>query len=232
MNALTMVFLAGVATSFGYSGNRCDYLQTLEKAQRLTGRVAVARQVLYNGGRVASYVLLGGLAALLGCLLIAEPTTGRVSEIVFAPRALAILSGAFLILGAIRLHGWMPLPAPQVVAAADSFGGMVAVLGGPRSAATPIGFGAVRGLLPCPIVYAMLAVAAQSADPARGMELLLAFGLGTVPLMLLTTLIGDRCGALIGRLGAHPAAAYLMALGLLALGSGLLPILGRGPFAS
>jgi sulfite exporter TauE/SafE len=109
VNALTMIFLTGVATSFRYSGTRCDYLQTLEKAQRLTGRVAVARQILYNGGRVVSYVLLGGL----GGLLIAEPTIGRVSEIVFAPRALAILSGALLILGAVWLHGRVPSPAPS-----------------------------------------------------------------------------------------------------------------------
>jgi sulfite exporter TauE/SafE len=230
MNELTLIFLAGAASSFHYSGSRCGYLRTLDNARSLTGRVAVAQQLLFNVGRIGSYMLLGALAAILGGLLVTHPHPGRVSEVVFAPRALAILAGGLLAFGSVRLHGWIPAPQTEPVSFEASLGGVVAVLVRPRSHAAPVGFGAVNGLQPCPYLYAMLALAARTGDVSQGMHMLLAFGFGTLPMVFVTTLLGERWGPALARLGAHPAAAYLMALGLLTLGSALLPVFGAGPF--
>jgi hypothetical protein len=135
-----------------------------------------------------------------------------------------------MVLGSVRLHGWVAASPARAIRVETSLGGVVAVLVGYRSPATPLSFGAISGLLPCPLVYAMLVLAARTGDVRQGMFMLLAFGLGTTPTILLSGLFGDRYGTALARLGAHPAAAYLMALGLLTSGSGLLPILGRGPF--
>jgi hypothetical protein len=226
MNELTVIFLAGMASSFRYSGSRCGYLRTLDNARSLTGRVAVAPQLLFNGGRIGSYMLLGALAAIIGSLLLTAPDAGRVSEVVFAPRALAILAGGLMAFGSVRLHGWIPAPQTESISVEASLGGVAAVFVGSRSHAASVGFGAISGLQPCPVVYAMLALAARTGDPGQGMHMLLAFGLGTLPMFLLTNVLSERWRPALARLGAHPGAAYLMALGLLTLGSGLLPVLG------
>jgi hypothetical protein len=48
-------------------------------------------------------MLLGALAAIIGSLLLAQPGAGRVSEMVFAPRALAILAGGLMAFGLLTL---------------------------------------------------------------------------------------------------------------------------------
>ena len=44
--------------------------------------------------------------------------------------------------------------------------------------------GGLNGLLPCGLVYVAAALAAASGGTFRGTEIMLAFGLGTVPMML------------------------------------------------
>ena len=46
---------------------------------------------------------------------------------------------------------------------------------------------ALNGLLPCGLVYTMLAVAVAAGGPAQGALLMLGFGLGTLPAMLAGT---------------------------------------------
>jgi sulfite exporter TauE/SafE len=53
--------------------------------------------------------------------------------------------------------------------------------------ARPFAAGMLWGWLPCGMAYAMLAVAAATADPGRAALLMLAFGLGTLPALLLAT---------------------------------------------
>jgi hypothetical protein len=53
----------------------------------------------------------------------------------------------------------------------------------PSLAALPLGL--LFGFLPCGFLYAVAISAAQSADPIRGALVLLAFGLGTAPSLVL-----------------------------------------------
>ena len=46
--------------------------------------------------------------------------------------------------------------------------------------------GLLTGFLPCGLVYSFLALAASSASVAKGVLIMLAFGLGTIPIMLIT----------------------------------------------
>jgi len=50
----------------------------------------------------------------------------------------------------------------------------------------------LNGLLPCGLVYAACAAAMTSDTLLHGSEYMLAFGLGTIPMMLVITLMGQR----------------------------------------
>jgi hypothetical protein len=80
--------------------------------------------------------------------------------------------------------------------------------------ARAIGAGAVWGWLPCGLVYSALALALVSGDTARGAMVMLAFGLGTVPNLLLAGLALERFRGLIAR----PRVRLLAGLAVAALG--------------
>ena len=55
---------------------------------------------------------------------------------------------------------------------------------------TPLLVGLLTGLMPCGALYAAWLCAMSSGSAARGAQLMLAFALGTVPLMLLFASLG------------------------------------------
>jgi sulfite exporter TauE/SafE len=61
------------------------------------------------------------------------------------------------------------------------------------------GLGLVWGWLPCGLVYSVLLIAATSTQPIQGAFVMIAFGLGTLPAMLLTGLGAARVSAFMRR---------------------------------
>ena len=77
--------------------------------------------------------------------------------------------------------------------------------------------GVALGFLPCGFLYAALAAAAATADPLRGGLAMLAFGLGTVPALVLVGIAGQATGRVWQRATARLAPAVLLVnAGLLA----------------
>ena len=80
--------------------------------------------------------------------------------------------------------------------------------------------GMLTGFMPCGLVYAYLALAASAADFVGGLTTMAAFGLGTVPLMVLTG-SGASLVSLATRQRLYRLAAWCIVLtGLLSLGRG------------
>ena len=81
-----------------------------------------------------------------------------------------------------------------------------------------LGLGLLWGLIPCGLVYSVLLVAATSASATNGALVMLAFGAGTTPAMLLTGLGAARLAQLMQdrrtRLGAG---LLIVMLGILTL---------------
>ncbi|MBK6513246.1 MAG: sulfite exporter TauE/SafE family protein [Polyangiaceae bacterium] len=63
--------------------------------------------------------------------------------------------------------------------------------GGERSPAAGLMHGAIWGLVPCGLVYGALGLAAVSGSPASGALVMVAFGVGTLPSMVLIGLFAD-----------------------------------------
>ena len=137
--------------------------------------------LLYNIGRLSSYVLAGLLVASLGAASsdVFNQDTQQIG---------AWLSGIFMIVLGLYIAGWWQLLSVLEKAGTyvwryiQPFGNkLLPVTSYPQS----FMLGALWGWLPCGMVYAMLVFALSSQDTLQGGLIMLAFGLGTLPTLLL-----------------------------------------------
>ncbi|MDH3351733.1 MAG: sulfite exporter TauE/SafE family protein [Gammaproteobacteria bacterium] len=167
----------------------------------------------YNLGRVLSYSLLGAIVGVFGGVIVeASPAVAGVIRI-FGGIVISLvgLKVAFDLryLNAIERMGatlWSRIsPAAR---------NLVPVTSLPRA----LGLGLIWGWLPCGLVYSVLLIAATSANAANGAMIMIAFGLGTMPAMVMTGLGAAKLSQLMRRRGTR------LGLGLLIVVLGLLTI--------
>jgi sulfite exporter TauE/SafE len=141
---------------------------------------------LFHIGRLAGYAALGAAAGLVGHGLDLGGAALGLHRLRFLVSAVLLLLFGLAFLGALPRHWLEPGTgaAVRIIAALRRRGGPYAWL----LLGLPI------GLLPCGLLYPMYALAAGSGSPARGALLLLAFGLGTVPLLGSVAVVFERLG--------------------------------------
>ncbi len=165
-------------------------------------------QLCYHGGRLATYALLGSSAGWVGALLVGSDG--------FRAASRALLLGADLLLIAAGVAsaglagGRNPLER-EWAAPLRLLGRAVRRFQRTPSPLAALPLGMLFGLLPCGMLYAMALAAAQSAAPGQGALLLLAFGLGTVPALLLVGGAAQWLGTR-GRLWMTRGAGIMVAL--------------------
>jgi uncharacterized protein len=136
------------------------------------------RQSLYSLGRLFTYVFLGVVAGFGG-----EQLAQRVPGYINAPAILAVIAGLYLIyqgllaVGVIRQR----IVPGKGCGAASLFRTLLTTTSGKDAFLA----GLFTGLLPCGLLYGMLALAASTHHALAGGASMLVFGLGTVPAMLL-----------------------------------------------
>lgn len=141
-----------------------------------------AGRLLYNGGRIVTYTLLGALAGAFGeSLQLAglQQTVSIVSGILILlllvlPNVVKGKAASFL--GTDKLMNWVRQKLGYFFGK-KSFGSLFMV-------------GLLNGLLPCGFVYIALAGAISAPGIAGAMGYMALFGLGTFPLMFLVSLSG------------------------------------------
>lgn len=173
------------------------------------GEQRLALTLLYNLGRIASYALAGLLVALVGSL-------GR-EHLALAP-VLRGLAGLFMIALGFYIAGWW-----RGLARLEHLGQYVWKYLRPIGqrflpVTTPgraLALGAVWGWLPCGLVYSALVLTMTLASPLQGALGMVAFGLGTLPAMVL---MGVASGGLLQFFQARgvraAAGVMLMVFGL------------------
>lgn len=170
----------------------------------------------YHLGRIWTYALLGMIAGSFGATL----------RTVGVQVAGAIIAGIVIVAG-VALMGVVPgLNLERLLdgCAMRRMRGWrwFASLLHARGPAARLLLGAVMGLLPCGLVYAMLAAVAAMPSPLHAALGMIAFGLGTVP-SLTAVLLASR--TVHTRLAAHStrlAAVALICTGLFMLGRSLI----------
>jgi len=136
----------------------------------------------YNAGRISSYTLAGAIMGALGFYF------SGLLPVQTAQRVLLSLAGLFLILMGMYLAGWW-----NALARIESVGGVlwrkIEPLGRGllpvRSAWQGYLLGLLWGWLPCGLVYSALVWTVSAGGAMEGASLMLAFGLGTLPNLLL-----------------------------------------------
>lgn len=79
-----------------------------------------------------------------------------------------------------------------------------------HSFAQAVALGALWGWMPCGLVYSVLFVAALGVDPLYSAAIMLMFGLGTVPAVLIGAFGAGRAAQFLGRKGLRSGIAAMM----------------------
>ena len=230
MAYFAVLFAAGFAGSFHCVGMCGGFACALGRDPR--GRAAsLLRHLLYNTGRLTSYCFLGALAGALG-QVICTPRGSTVSvlggSLDAAQRILAILAGLMMIAVALQFFGVLRrFHHERTSFGIDLVAGSLRSLLAAPGRAAPLAFGVFNGFLPCPLVYAFAAEAAGAANAFQGVLVMVTFGVGTFPAMLLMGSIGRLLAPTWRQRGVWLAGSLILLLGLITLGRGILPLTGH-----
>lgn len=159
----------------------------------------------YNLGRILSYACAGLLLGLAGWALASSP----------AAMALRVVAALLLIAMGLYLAGWW-----SGLTRIEALGrGLWRHIQPAASRLMPVSslprallLGALWGWLPCGLVYSTLLWAASQGNAGYSAALMLAFGLGTWPILLATGLAAERVNAVLRRRSVRMAGGVLVIL--------------------
>ena len=189
----------GLVAAFGLS------MQEVSLAKR---RALIAT---YHIGRLLSYATLGLIAGVIGTTVLAPLMVGNnlpriLLGVVLIFVGMTMLGAPFLNkLERLGMRFWQALaPLRKKVFPLTTF---------PRALTA----GLLWGFLPCGLVYGALLIAVVGHDPLTGALLMLAFGLGTVPMLVATHSTVQWLRTQIGRLRLRQMNGAIMMLSGLAV---------------
>lgn len=208
--ALFLVGLLGGTHCVGMCGG-------IVGAMSMGGKAGWGMHLAYNGGRILSYVAAGAIAGALGAASMGlEGQVPARMVLYFIANLMLVALGLYLlgITGALAFTEragqglWRRLqPLTRRFLPV-------------RSIAQAFPLGLLWGWLPCGLVYSALATALAAGSAGRGAAAMLAFGLGTLPNLLLAGLLLARLNEFVRR----PVVRTIS--GLLVLGFGLYGFFG------
>ena len=184
---------------------------------------AVAAVSLYNLGRITTYTVLGALAGAIGSVAWLVDSMLPVQQTAYLlSKVLIILMGLYVI--GIR----------QIATVVESAGAGVWKRVRPAATRTLSGTGvfnsvmagALWGMVPCGMVYAVLSAALVSGSAFKGALLMLVFGLGTLPNLMMLGLSGQW----LAKASRHKIVRVLA--GLMIIGFGLMGLMHLGMMGS
>ena len=213
MPDLLAVFMIGLLGSAHCVGMCGGFALLLTQRPGSTGRRQI-HQVVYFSGKTLTYILFGVLAGGSG---------GAIAHLLAGwQNVLSVVLGVFLLWIGLGLVGMLPAfrgPTQHQrwrgLSNAFSFflkrGGYTGTLG----------VGLVNGLLPCGLVYAILAQAASTGSLLGGALTMAVFGLSTIPALYLVTLLGTMARPVWRRRFNLASGILVIVLGLVTMARGI-----------
>lgn len=180
-------------------------------------RTLVAPIITFNAGRIATYTFAGGaVGAIAQQLTYLNPMIGM---------AFRTVAGLLLIAMGLYLARWW-LGLTRLEAVGQYWWRFIQPLtrhfsptGGSRQT---LMLGALWGWLPCGLVYSTLAFAASSGQWYKSALVMLCFGLGTLPALLLTGVLAQSLSHVL------QSKHFRFATALMLIAFGLWTIVGNG----
>ncbi|MEQ6885481.1 sulfite exporter TauE/SafE family protein [Salicola sp. Rm-C-2C1-2] len=168
----------------------------------------------YHLGRISSYMLAGALVA--GGAAVFQELAGAGSALV-----MRTVGAMFLVALGVYIGGWFPRFA-WIESMGRPLWRWLEPIGRRllpvRSLPQAFGFGLVWGWLPCGLVYSALVYSLSTGSVWQGMGVMLFFGLGTIPTLLLVGFMAER----VSRVMANPL--FRQVAGVLIVVLALVPL--------
>lgn len=181
------MFLTGLAGGFGHCIGMCGPVVAAYSLGE--DKLRYLHHILYNLGRITTYMFMGAVVGLTGSFLVLTASIEKIQT------AIMVLAGISIIVMGIAIGGWIPVRKSPGNSSwlSSSIGKTMELFKGPRTAGTYYPMGIVLGFLPCGLTYTALLAAARASMDAenhlagmlQGAFMLLFFGLGTAPALLL-----------------------------------------------
>ena len=199
-------FLLGLMTSPHCLG-MCGGILLGNCAQNRSPALA---SLAYNVGRILSYTAIGGIFGALGTVIAYSMS---VKSMVFT------MAGLVVVLIGLNLWGLLP-GLGALIASQPSFC-QLPTQTQKCFAGRPLLIGLLTGLMPCASLYAMWLHAVSGGSAAYGAESMLAFALGTAPLLFLFGALGALIPKKWNKYFLKASAVLVTAMGLKMLITGL-----------
>jgi len=177
ISELSLIFVAGLLASLHCIGMCGPITMMLVN----NSRQQMVHLLLYNCGRVFTYIFLGGVAGFMGFSFV-----NLFFEWKFMPGIISTFFGIIMLVMALKMifgidYGRIKILQPVTQLLSDLIHSAVKTKGVSR----PLFVGLFNGFLPCPMVYGFLIKATSSANPLDGMLVMMAMGFGTFPAMFI-----------------------------------------------
>lgn len=195
-----VLFIVGALTSIHCVGMCGGILLSQSLSAESKNKFEAIRPALmYNLGRVVSYTILGGIIGALGSTF---------SLSISAKASIQIFAGVFMLIMGLNMAGFsifrrLQIKLPHFACKAKN------------KSSSPLVVGLLNGFMPCGPLQTMQLFALGSGSALKGALAMLAFSLGTVPLML-------TFGALSGILSKGYTKKLLKISGVLVIVLGLI----------
>ncbi|MGM9681805.1 MAG: sulfite exporter TauE/SafE family protein [Eubacteriales bacterium] len=178
---------------------------------------AILPTLLYNLGRVISYTVTGFILGFAGMAV--GGAGGGISYLFQG--ILKIIAGVFMVIMGVNMLGIFPGLRKISLHLPASLTGKLHPSG--KASKAPLVVGLLNGLMPCGPLQSMQILALAGGNPITGALSMLAFSLGTVPLMLglgsLVSLLGQKFARQVTSVGS--LLVVVLGLSMLAQGGSL-----------
>ena len=206
MIELPLIFLGGLLGSAHCLG-MCGPLAIALGASAPEGTNQLRRQMVFSVGRIFTYGFCGAVAGFCGAWLSAESRS-----LVLSQAWLALFAGGLLLLMGLVTAGVFPRPTTRLLSGLPcGFAPWLKTLLSAPGWSGALIAGVFTGFIPCGLVYAFLLKAGSTGDIWQGWLTMAAFGLGTVPLMVLAG-YGGQLLSVVSRVKILHIAAWCIVL--------------------
>jgi uncharacterized protein len=217
-----LIFVVGLLTSvhcIAMCGG-INLTQTLKKAEGAApaaagaaapsaARARLLPSILYNGGRVVSYTIIGGAAGALGSLFSLSAAMKGI---------MPVIAGAFMLFLGVRMLGIFPWLSRLSIRLPWS---RSRGLSSAASRKGPFVVGLLNGLMPCGPLQTMQVYALGTGSFFAGAFSMFLFSLGTVPLMFAFGAVSTLLSARFNRGMLKVSGVLVAVLGLVMFSRGL-----------
>lgn len=169
----------------------------------------------YQISRIGIYTLIGVSAAALGVVLAASGLFGKLQSL------LQMLIGGVVIVLAFGILGWIPWQGSVKFISMQTLRKSYATASQKGPALGAMIAGTLNGLMPCPLTFAMMVKATTATSLLEGGALMLAFGAGTLPMMLFISVAFGKMSASLRTYMLKTAALIMIVMGANTIHKGL-----------